>query len=45
MKMNGKLFSFNVRLALMLVAMCGIFAGCYEKEEIDVPTPTPEEAF
>lgn len=42
--MNGKLFSFNVRLALMLVAMCGIFAGCYEKEEIDVPTPTPEEA-
>ena len=44
MKMNGKLFSFNVRLALMLVAMCGIFAGCYEKEEIDVPTPTPEEA-
>ena len=44
MKMNGKLFSFNVRLALMLVAMCGIFAGCYEKEEIDVPAPTPEEA-
>lgn len=42
--MNGNLFSFNVRLALMLVAICGIFAGCYEKEEIDVPTPTPGEA-
>lgn len=28
----------------MLVAVCGIFASCYEKEEIDVPAPSTEAA-
>lgn len=45
MKMKSKFSSFNVKLALMLVAICGMFASCYQKEEIDVPTPstTPAE--
>ncbi|WP_455587534.1 hypothetical protein [Bacteroides sp.] len=43
--MKSKFFSFNVKLALMLAAICGMFASCYQKEEIDVPTPstTPAE--
>ena len=28
------LFGINVKLALMLVAICGMFASCYEKEEL-----------
>ncbi|WP_289290552.1 DUF3869 domain-containing protein [Bacteroides sp. 41_26] len=28
----------------MLVAICGMFASCYEKEEIDVPTPSTTPA-
>lgn len=44
MKMKSNFFSLNVKLALMLVAVCGIFASCYEKEEIDVPAPSTEAA-
>ena len=40
MKVKSKFFSLNAKLALMLVAICGMFASCYEKEEIDVPTPS-----
>ncbi len=44
MKVKSKFFSFNAKLALMLVAICGMFASCYEKEEIDVPTPSTTPA-
>ena len=43
MKMKSKFFGFNVKLALMLVAICGAFASCYEKEEIDVPAPSTQD--
>lgn len=43
MKMKSKFFGFNAKLALMLVAICGMFASCYEKEDIDVPTPSTED--
>lgn len=44
MKMKSKLFGNSAKLALTLLAMCGMFASCYEKDEIDVPTPvTPTE--
>ena len=33
-------FCINVRLALMLVAICGMFASCYEKEELTAETPS-----
>ena len=33
-------FGINVRLALMLVAICGMFASCYEKEELTAETPS-----
>ncbi|MDR0895403.1 MAG: carboxypeptidase-like regulatory domain-containing protein [Prevotellaceae bacterium] len=38
MKKN-RFFGLNVKFALMLVAICGMFAGCYEKEE----NVTPEQ--
>ena len=44
MKVKSKFFSLNAKLALMLVAICGMFASCYEKEEIDVPTPSTTPA-
>ena len=44
MKVKSKFFSLNAKLALMLVAICGMFASCYEKEEIDVPTPSTPPA-
>ncbi len=44
MKVKSNFFSFNAKLALMLVAICGMFASCYEKEEIDVPTPSTTPA-
>ena len=34
------LFGLNVKLALMLVAICGMFASCYEKEELTVEKPS-----
>lgn len=37
------LFGFSAKLALMLVAMCGMFASCYEKEEITVDGPSTEK--
>ena len=42
--MKSNFFSLNAKLALMLVAICGMFASCYEKEEIDVPTPSTTPA-
>ena len=39
MKKKSILLGFNAKLALILVAFCGLFASCYEKENIDVPTP------
>ena len=44
MKVKSNFFSLNAKLALMLVAICGMFASCYEKEEIDVPTPSTTPA-
>lgn len=44
MKMKSSFFGFSVKLALMLVAVCGIFASCYEKEEIDAAAPSTEAA-
>ena len=44
MKVKSKFFSLNAKLALMLVAICCMFASCYEKEEIDVPTPSTTPA-
>lgn len=37
------LFGFSAKLALMLVAMCGMFVSCYEKEEINVDGPSTEK--
>lgn len=38
-------FGFNAKMALAALAVCGLFASCYEKAEVDVtPTPTPEPA-
>ena len=34
------LFGFSAKLALMLVAICGMFASCYEKEELTVEKPS-----
>ena len=34
------LFGINVKLALMLVAICGMFASCYEKEELTTEAPS-----
>ena len=34
------LFGFSANLALMLVAICGMFASCYEKEELTVEKPS-----
>lgn len=42
--MKSSFFGFSVKLALMLVAVCGIFASCYEKEEIDAAAPSTEAA-
>ena len=42
MKMKSYFLGFNVKLALMLIAVCSMFASCYEKDEIDVPTPSTE---
>lgn len=39
MKMKSKLFGFGAKMALAAVAVCGMFASCYEKEEIDATTP------
>lgn len=37
------LFGFSAKLALMLVAICGMFVSCYEKEEITVDGPSTEK--
>ena len=37
------LFGFSAKLALMLIAICGMFASCYEKEEINVEGPSTEK--
>lgn len=37
-------FGINVKLALMLVAICGMFASCYEKEELTVEAPSTVDA-
>lgn len=42
MKMRSYFLGFNAKLALMLIAICGMFAGCYEKDEIDVPAPSTQ---
>ena len=34
------LFGINVKLTLMLVAICGMFASCYEKEELTTEAPS-----
>ena len=34
------LFGINVKLALMLVAICGMFVSCYEKEELTTEAPS-----
>lgn len=39
MKMKSKFLGFNASLALILIAICGVFAGCYEKEDLDVSKP------
>lgn len=39
MKMKSKFLGFNASLALMLIAICGMFASCYEKEDLDVSKP------
>ena len=44
MKMKSKLFGNGAKLALTLLAMCGMFASCYEKDEIDVPKVTDPTA-
>lgn len=44
MKKKSVLKVFNAKLALMLIAVCGMFVSCYEKEEIDVPQPVPPTA-
>lgn len=33
-------FGINAKLALMLVAICGMFASCYEKEELTTEAPS-----
>jgi len=33
-------FGLNAKLALMLVAICGMFVSCYEKEELTVEAPS-----
>lgn len=40
--MKSYLLGFNAKLALMLIAICGMLAGCYEKDEIDVPAPSTQ---
>ena len=35
MKMKSKLFGNGAKLALTLLAMCGMFASCYEKKRRD----------
>ena len=44
MKMKSKFFGSSAKLALTLLAMCGMFASCYEKDEIDVPKVTEPTA-
>lgn len=44
MNMKSKLFGSSAKLALTLLAMCGMFASCYEKDEIDVPKVTEPTA-
>ena len=44
MKMKSRLFGNGAKLALTLLAMCGMFASCYEKDEIDVPKVTDPTA-
>lgn len=42
MKMKSKFFGINAKLALATLAVCStVLTSCYEKEEIDVVTPTP----
>ena len=45
--MKSKLFGFSAKMALAAVAVCGMFASCYEKEEIDNggSTQLPEPAY
>lgn len=33
-------FGINAKLALMLIAICGMFASCYEKEELTTEAPS-----
>lgn len=34
------IFGINAKFALMLVAICGMFASCYEKEELTAEAPS-----
>ena len=35
--MKSKFFGINAKMALVALAVCGLFTSCYEKEEIDTP--------
>ncbi len=44
MKVKSKFFSKSVKLGFALLTICGgLLTSCYEKEELDVPTPTPTD--